>query len=371
MKQFVFLFAFAFFVDLCFGQELKTENIIIVALDGYRWQEVFRGADPRISNNRRFVSDTEGISVFTQANDKRKALMPFLWEVVANEGQLYGNRDFRNKVNCSNLQLVSYPGYNEMLAGYADQRIHSNRKKLNPNTTVLEFLNRQKEYKDKVAAFSTWDAFPYILNEQRSGIHVNAGTELAVGKISPQEQWLNENREKVINPSSGARFDEFTYSYAKEFMKREKPKVLFLSFNETDEHGHGGRYDDYLKAANKADRLLNDLWTYIQSSPQYKDRTTLIITTDHGRGAGKSNWRKHLLFVHGSRQIWFAVIGPDTPPLGEVKKKNKFYQKQLAKTISAFAGEQYHTHRTIGNVMHSMIRKKSNVGLASASNADL
>lgn len=349
---------------LCFNaaaQSLETENIIIVALDGYRWQEVFRGADSKIVANEKFTEDESAAKAFIgeSAEESRKLLMPFLWIVVAQKGQIYGNREFGNKVNCSNLQLLSYPGYSEMLVGFPDRRIHSNRKKINPNATVLEFLNRQQAYKDKVAAFTTWDAFPYILSEERSGIYVNAGTELADGKISHHERWLNENQEKVVNQLNGTRFDQYTYSYAKEFLKRKKPKVLFLSFNETDEHGHAGRYDEYLKAANKADELLADLWNFIQHSPEYKDKTTLIVTTDHGRGSGRKNWTKHRLFARGSRQIWFAVIGPDTPSLGEVKKRNKYYQKQLAKTISAFAGEQYHTPKPSGEVMQSMIHKPS------------
>jgi hypothetical protein len=359
MNRFLFFMLFFGLQSLCSAQELRTENIIIVALDGYRWQEVFEGADPGILTKDKFVSDEKGIEEFvgTSVEESRRKLMPFIWNTVANEGQLYGNRNFGNKVNCTNFQLISYPGYNEMLAGYADQRVHSNKKRANPNATVLEFLNRQNEYRDRVAAFSTWDAFPFILNEQRSGIHINAGTALATGKITAREKWMNENQQVVLNPENGARFDEYTYSYAKEFMKRKSPKVLFLSFNETDEHGHAGRYDEYLKAANKADQLLSDLWDYIQSSPQYKDRTTLIITTDHGRGNGKNNWTKHRLLARGSRQIWFAVIGPDTPPLGEVKSRSKYYQKQLAKTISAFAGEQYHSARAVGDVMHTMIIK--------------
>lgn len=341
-----------------FTQALKTENIIIVALDGYRWQEVFRGADPEILRKSNDLSDVQSF-IGSSTNENRKLLMPFLWNVVALDGQLYGNRNFGNKVNCSNLQLISYPGYSEMLVGYADHRIHSNKKIHNPNTTVLEFLNRQNAYKDKVAAFATWDAFPYILSEERSGIYVNAGTELADGKLTRQEEWLNENQHRVVNQSNGTRFDEYTYLYAKEFVKRKNPKVLFLSFNETDEHGHAGRYDEYLKAAHKADQLIADLWHYIQNSPAYKDKTTLIITTDHGRGSGKNNWTKHRLLARGSRQIWFGVIGPDTPALGEIRKRNKYYQKQLAKTISAFAGEQYHTSKTAGDVMHTMIRRPS------------
>lgn len=358
MIRIILLIAFFAVNGLTFSQELKTENIVIVALDGYRWQEVFKGPDLKILENKKFAKERDVTAFVGQsAEDSRRKLMPFLWNVVAEDGQLYGNRTFGNKVNCSNLQLISYPGYSEMLTGFADPRVHSNKKVVNPNATVLEFLNRQKEFRDRVAAFATWDAFPYILSEERSGIYVNAGNDMASGQVSQRETWLNEHQHQVINQENGTRFDEYTYSYAKEFVKRKKPKVLFLSFNETDEHGHAGRYDEYLKAAHKADRLLADLWAYLQASPDYKNKTTLIITTDHGRGNGKNNWTKHRLLARGSRQIWFAVIGPDTPALGEVKKRNKFYQKQLAKTISAFAGEQYHAGRQTGEVMQSMIER--------------
>ena len=55
--------------------------------------------------------------------------------------------------------------------------MNSNDKKMNSNTNVLEFINRQKNYKGKVAVFSSWDLFPYIINEPRSGVYVNADVD--------------------------------------------------------------------------------------------------------------------------------------------------------------------------------------------------
>ena len=82
------------------SQSLKTENIIIVALDGYRWQEVFRGADSEIIANREFTNDEKTANEFIgrSHDESRKLLMPFLWTVVAENGQIYGNRDFGNQV---------------------------------------------------------------------------------------------------------------------------------------------------------------------------------------------------------------------------------------------------------------------------------
>ena len=99
-----------------------------------------------------------------------------------------------------------------------------------------------------------------------------------------------------------------------EYLKRVRPRVTFIGFDETDHYAHQGRYDEYLRAAHNADQMIAQLWRWLQSQPDYKDQTTLLITTDHGRGRGRNNWRKHRLLARGSRHIWFAVVGPDYRP---------------------------------------------------------
>jgi hypothetical protein len=341
------------FITAVSGQELKTKNVIIVTLDGYRWQELFEGADPVILNRDKHVTDPQVRQTFGGSSTivRRQKLMPFFWDVIGKKGQLYGNRNYNNKVNCSNNYLLSYPGYNEMLVGFPSSSISGNRKIENPNYTVLEFLHKQDAFKDRVAAFATWDAFPYILREQKSNLHVNAGTTLATGSISEREKWMNENPEMIF----GSRSDSYTYQYAFEYLKRARPRVMFLGFDETDSNAHGGRYDEYLKAANNIDKMISDLWQWIQSQPDYKDQTTLLITTDHGRGNGKNIWTNHRLFASGSRHIWFAVMGPDTPGFGEMKTNTKYYQKQLAKTIAAFAAVHYSNVKPVGEVIQTMI----------------
>src|SRR3546814_688532 len=39
-------------------QELKTENVFLITLDGLRWQELFSGADPALIANHDFVDDS-------------------------------------------------------------------------------------------------------------------------------------------------------------------------------------------------------------------------------------------------------------------------------------------------------------------------
>ncbi len=101
--------------------------------------------------------------------------------------------------------------------------------------------------------------------------------------------------------------------------------------------------------------MIGHLWEWVQSQPDYRDKTTLFVTTDHGRGNGKNNWRKHSLLVSGSRHIWFAVMGPDTPAFGEMKMRSCTYQNQVAKTIAAFLGLPYDNEQPVGDVVQTMM----------------
>jgi hypothetical protein len=102
-----------------------------------------------------------------------------------------------------------------------------------------------------------------------------------------------------------------------------------------------GRYDNFLETAHSFDGFMADLWRQIQSSPDYRDRTTLIISTDHGRGSGPEEWKDHGTGQKGSDNIWIAVIGPDTAPLGERHTVAPVTQSQIAATIAELVGEDY------------------------------
>ena len=46
--------------------------------------------------------------------------MPFLWTTIETKGKLIGNRDLLSHMNVTNQMWFSYPGYNELLSGQAD-----------------------------------------------------------------------------------------------------------------------------------------------------------------------------------------------------------------------------------------------------------
>ena len=326
--------------------QYKTENVFIITLDGLRWQELYTGADEQLVGNKTYVGNAEELRELfwrESPSERREVLMPFFWNTLAKEGQLLGNRELGSLVNCTNNMWFSYPGYNEILTGKADdERINSNAKIQNPNKTILEFAHKQKGFEGKVAAFGSWDVFPYIINEERSGVPVNAGFEKSTDEpLSEKEQFLNKLQDEIPSPWGGVRLDAFTHHFAMEYVKKHSPRLVYIAYGETDDFAHDGEYDHYLKSARQTDQFIKEIWEYIQSTPQYKDKTTVIITTDHGRGTEPlDTWRSHGTDIKGADQIWMAAIGPDTPALGEVKT-GQYYQNQVAATVAKLLGLNY------------------------------
>lgn len=358
LVTFLFLMICLSFIKTTLGQA-KTENIVLVTLDGLRWQEVFSGADPVLLKDKNYTRDYESTSSAFWNEDltkRREKLFPFLWTVVAQNGQLHGNRDAGSKVNVANPYQFSYPGYNEILTGYPDSSVNSNDKINNKNTSVLEFLNRQENFKGKIAVFSSWDAFPYIINEPRSGVYVNSDTD-TINFNNPNLKLINDLQFLSPRPV-GVRPDVITYMAGREYLKAYHPRVLYIAFDETDDLAHAGMYDQYLKSAHAEDAMLADIWNVVQSDPQYKNKTTLIITCDHGRGdLVKDTWRDHGEKVKESGETWIAVLGPDTKAVGEVKKLEQIYQKQYAATIAALLGFRFTADHPVADPIQEIYTK--------------
>lgn len=313
---------------------LNPENkLFIITLDGFRWQEVFNGADSSLISDPEINTDTSFAKALywdIDPNERRKKLMPFLWNVVARQGELFGNRKYHNYVNVANPYALSYPGYSELLTGSVDYSIWKNEKRKNQNKNILEELNTSSAYAGKVAAFTSWELFPYILDKEEKGSFVlNSGLQKIDGKnLTPAQSLVNSLQQKISDKDVATRYDELTYIACKEYVLKNKPSVVLLSFSGTDNAGHANRYDQYLQEANNADRMIGELWRLLQSIPDYEGRTTFLITTDHGRGK-KSSWNDHGFFVPGSSQTWYALFGNKVVPHGEMKTKTQVYQKDL------------------------------------------
>jgi hypothetical protein len=328
----------------------KTQTVVLIVSDGLRWQEVFTGADPTLLNEKDGGSWLEEADLKKRywredVDARRAALFPFLWGTVAKQGQIYGNQLKGSVAHVTNGKAFSYPGYNEMSTGYPNDAIDSNEYGPNPNATVFEWLNKFDEYRGKVAIFGTWNVYDNIFNRSRSGLVMQTGWTLS-------EPWKTRQtpRDALLRQlfDSSTRFDEedvwnsFLQIPLLDYVKTAQPRILFVGYGETDNWAHQGRYDLVLDSAHRMDHFVKQLWDTMQAMPEYRGTTTFIITTDHGRGSGLTEWKEHGVEEKGSENIWIAVLGPDTAPLGERTHTAAVTQAQIAATLAALVGKDYH-----------------------------
>ena len=340
------LVGFVFLAAALLCGQTQTKKVILVMTDGLRWQEVFQGIDPALLNKEHGgVRDIEALrrSYWRETPEQRRAaLLPFFWSEIATKGQIFGNRDAGSDAMVTNGKNFSYPGYSETLTGFADDRIDSNDKIYNANVTVLEWLHRKDAYRGKVAAFGAWDLFPWIINAPRAGFPVNAGYEpMSMSPVTSTMELLNRLKAESPRDMAGEPMDALTFHTAIEYWKNHKPSVLFLSLGETDEWAHAGKYDEYIRAANRMDVYLKAIWEQAQSMPEYRGVTSLVVTVDHGRGRAPVDWKSHGQKLDETKYIWLAVLGPDTKGLGMRRNTALVTQSQIAATVAALLGEDY------------------------------
>lgn len=267
---------------------------------------------------------------------------PLAWNTVAKQGQLYGNRTRGSIARVTNKMWFSYPGYNEMSTGVADPRIDTNEFGPNPNVSVFEWLNSRPAFAHKVDIFATWATFHDIFNGARSKLPIRAGATLVdATDRTPRGELIRELYRTTTRLEGDDPYDSFLHVALRDHLRAHRPRVVFAGFGDTDIFQHMGRYDAFLETAHSFDGYMAELWAQIQSTPGFRDETTLIISTDHGRGSGGRQWRDHGVEQAGSDAVWIAVIGPDTPPLGERRDVPAVTQSQIAATIAALLGEDY------------------------------
>lgn len=335
----------AAYASVAFTQK-KTENVILITLDGARTQEIFGGLDADIfrSTNKNYEK-TATFKSYKGSNPKerREKLMPFFWKTLMVEhGSIAGNRELKSSVQTTNKLWFSYPGYSEILTGQAhDEVINSNSFGQNPYPSVLDFLQTKLKLDgDRVADFSSWSVFNKIATNKPGAFIVNAGYEEYKSKNSEIAD-LSRTQFQTLSPWPSVRHDYYTFKLAIAHMKEFHPRVVHLGFGETDDWAHDKNYGRVLDALKLTDDLLKELWEFIQNDRAYRGKTSIIITTDHGRGNSTKDWFDHGEKVPEAQNIWMAFVSPGANLRGEWKNTDTIYQNQVAATLCRFLNIDY------------------------------
>ena len=330
--------------------QTPVRNVVLITIDGLRWQEVFSGADATLLNSSKesggvpenTINALRGDFWAETSAERRRKLMPFVWDIVARNGQIYGNRELGSAASVLNTEWISYPGYNELLTGRADPLVTSNTPLPNRNITVLEWLHQRPGYAGRVAAAAQWGVFTAIINVGRSRLPVwvtrqHSPPATATPRLLEIERWMDE-----IPPlAPDEHFDAFVYHAAIDMFDTRKPRVFLLAFGEPDSWAHQRRYDRYLYSVQRCDRYIRQLWEKLQALPEYRGSTAFLLSPDHGRGVLPSDWTSHGKKVPRAGETWLMALGPGIPALGERRNVPIVHQAQIAPTLAALLGENF------------------------------
>jgi hypothetical protein len=320
--------------------------IVLITLDGARIEEVFGGFDASIVQSQLKPGQRlEDQSLYkrywaTTPEARREKLLPFFWGTLMREhGSVAGNPAAGSRVHLTNQHWFSYPGYSEILVGRAhDELIKSNDATRNPNRTVLEFLQSSRGLsREQVAAFASWDVFSAIVEHKEGALTVNAGYQ----KFDSPDAAVRRDSELQFatpTPWDSVRHDAYTVRFAMDHLARHRPRVLYLALGETDDWAHDGRYDRVLETYGRTDRFIKELWEWLQSQSDYRGRTSMLITTDHGRGRTPADWRDHGAKVKGAGETWMAFVSPSWSRRGEWRGHPPVTTAQAAATLIGWMG---------------------------------
>ena len=96
------------FVSFASGPPVQAQppapNVVVITLDGLRWQEFFTGADAEYFKKERNGEPGAAEKRFWRPTpaERRATLMPFVWSTVATKGQIFGDASKGSRAHLTN-----------------------------------------------------------------------------------------------------------------------------------------------------------------------------------------------------------------------------------------------------------------------------
>ncbi|MFT7669377.1 MAG: subtilisin-like proprotein convertase family protein [Planctomycetota bacterium] len=77
--------------------------------------------------------------------------------------------------------------------------------------------------------------------------------------------------------------DDESWATCQQVLATDAPTLTTFYLSDVDSAGHSGDFGSYIAAVQNADRIVGELWAWLQADPQYMNQTTVVVTNDHGR----------------------------------------------------------------------------------------
>lgn len=303
-------------------------HVVIVALDGVRWKEVFRGTDPELARAQHFAP-----SELARARD----LMPNLHHIIENRGAVVGSEGRGAPILASGPNFVSTPGYMEMLTGKRPVSCGDNHcPRIAEPTLVDEFTTLPGVKAEDVAVIASWEGIGKAASFDPTRIAMSVGrTQGATRHLFAYDdeaaRLLREG--STSGPAPGHddfRRDRATAKIALRYLSHRRPRFMFLGLGEPDEFAHQGNYRGYLRALRSADQLIGEMVATLDELAQGGSSTALFITTDHGRA---DSFTDHGAGSPESARVWLVATGTAISARGRVAAPVERHLADIAPTI--------------------------------------
>lgn len=285
-----------------FSHAYNTQNVFIVVIDGIR--------------------NTEALK------DSSHQYIPNIWNNLCPQGTVYTN--FYN-----NGYTITQPGHSSILTGVWQfmQNEGFGRPK---EPTIFEYYRRQQP------GVTAWAVVgKNILKRVDYSTYPDYGSSYGATL-------------EVISGSIGAQ-DNLVWDRVRQVMDASHPSLFLINFPDVDETAHANDWEAYTNAIENVDNIIggaNGLWEKIQSDPIYSGKTTMIVTTDHGRHSDgiDGGFKTHFDDCLGCRDLMFLTLGPDIIPNVTVDAYHE--QIDIAPTVGELLG--FYTPLAKGKILWEM-----------------
>lgn len=282
---------------------VNSPKVLMITLDGVRWQEIFNGTDPVMFHGQKMSA---------------KELLPNLHYQFVERGMVVGKDSMFVATGPNHISL---PGYLEIMRGHPSTDCQENdcEPRLKEDTMADLF--------NKSAVFASWDTIRKTVGKSVDSSVVNCGRSFRSTGWHKAELEDNQNFPEVWGDYP-YRPDDLTEKAAIDYLQYYSPDFMWISLGDTDEWAHYGDYDKYVESLQQADKFVGMAVEMVKRGEDGND-FTFIVTADHGRGL---NWQHHGWDKESARD-WVMMAGRGIPSKGFVQYPTKKSLSNILPTV--------------------------------------